>query len=54
MDRKELIESDAYWTAKIDIALYHKNYKGQQRRAKLIKEILKLKKELIGVCDNTK
>jgi len=53
MDRKSLIQNDGYWQASIENALYHKNYKGKNRRGKLIKQILDMKSELIQSLNGT-
>ena len=47
MTKKELLLNDGYWTALIECELYYKNYKGKNRREKLIKSILRFKNELI-------
>lgn len=47
MTRKELIESNTYWKETIEILLYHKNFKGKNRRKDLIDKIIEMKNELI-------
>ena len=52
MTKKELFLNDGYWAALIESELYYKNYKGKNRREKLINSILKLKNELIKSLNN--
>jgi hypothetical protein len=47
MTRKELLLNDGYWEAAIDCLLYYKNFRGKNRRKKLIKAVLDMKNELI-------
>lgn len=52
MTRLDLIKEDGYWEAEIECCLYHKNYRGKNRRRGLIKDILELKNELIQLLEN--
>ena len=56
MNRLKLLKSDGYWEEAINNKLYHKNYKGKNRRKKLIQEIIDIKNELINnlMCENEK
>lgn len=52
MTNKELLMNDGYWEAKIEVLLYYKNYKGKNRRKKLINTILEMKNELLDTIKN--
>ena len=43
--------SDEYWEVDIECELYYKNFKGKNRRRKLIKSVLDMKNELIKLLE---